>query len=165
MTEMTAILNNVDAPIGLTRKTGVRLQLEALYTWDLSRVRRFMVEREGWSQEWATRVELEYRRFVELSYLYHGIAMVPSCHAVDEFWHTHVLFTRDYAAFCEAVGKRFMHHDPTLGNEAEALQQPYAVTTLPAYIKHFGTSPPDDIWLAGDAICGSGPGPSCNPGD
>lgn len=141
------------------------LHREALYSWDLSLVRRFMIEREGFSPEMAERVELEYRRFIELSYLYDGIVIVPSCKMVDEFWHAHVLFTKDYAVFCETVGERFLHHNPTLGNEAQALQPHYAVETFNRYFEHFGTKPPADIWLVGDAICyGGGPGEcnSCN---
>ncbi len=30
--------------------------------------------------------------------------------AVDELWHTFVIFTKDYAAFCNAVAGRFLHH-------------------------------------------------------
>ncbi|MBB0243072.1 hypothetical protein FNQ90_02840 [Streptomyces alkaliphilus] len=31
---------------------------------------------------------------------------------VDEFWHRFILRTREYAAFCEALGAGFIHHVP-----------------------------------------------------
>ena len=31
---------------------------------------------------------------------------------VDAGWHTFLLFTRDYAEFCEHYFKRFVHHEP-----------------------------------------------------
>ncbi|SDY81814.1 hypothetical protein SAMN05661080_04705 [Modestobacter sp. DSM 44400] len=38
--------------------------------------------------------------------------VVPS-RAVDVAWHTFILFTRDYAAFCTETFGRFVHHQPT----------------------------------------------------
>ena len=32
---------------------------------------------------------------------------------IDQFWHTFLLFTRDYQLFCTAfLGDRFFHHEP-----------------------------------------------------
>jgi hypothetical protein len=31
---------------------------------------------------------------------------------IDEMWHAFVLFTRDYAAFCDKHFGRFIHHAP-----------------------------------------------------
>lgn len=32
---------------------------------------------------------------------------------IDQFWHTFLLFTRDYQTFCEGfLGDRFFHHEP-----------------------------------------------------
>jgi hypothetical protein len=31
---------------------------------------------------------------------------------VDIGWHTFILYTRDYAGFCERVAGRFIHHEP-----------------------------------------------------
>ena len=35
--------------------------------------------------------------------------------AVDEAWHTFILHTLDYAAYCEKRFGRFIHHVPTTG--------------------------------------------------
>jgi hypothetical protein len=31
----------------------------------------------------------------------------------DLGWHTFILHTRDYAAFCDRIAGRFIHHEPT----------------------------------------------------
>lgn len=31
---------------------------------------------------------------------------------LDELWHTFILFTREYAAFCQAIDASFIHHVP-----------------------------------------------------
>lgn len=36
----------------------------------------------------------------------------PTMQLFDEMWHTFILFTRDYAEFCEKYIGHFCHHDP-----------------------------------------------------
>lgn len=33
--------------------------------------------------------------------------------SIDEMWHTFILFTREYSAFCERNFGRYIHHAPT----------------------------------------------------
>lgn len=40
-----------------------------------------------------------------------GKPLVPS-EPVDVGWHTFILYTRDYAEFCDRVAGRFIHHVP-----------------------------------------------------
>jgi hypothetical protein len=37
---------------------------------------------------------------------------------MDDFWHAHILFTQDYAAMCQAVAGQFLHHRPSILDEA-----------------------------------------------
>jgi hypothetical protein len=37
--------------------------------------------------------------------------------AVDDAWHEFILFTREYARFCQAAFGHFLHHTPTAGLE------------------------------------------------
>src|SRR5215813_80179 len=41
-----------------------------------------------------------------------GYAMTPEIAKIDDMWHAFVLFTRDYAAFCEHYFGLFLHHVP-----------------------------------------------------
>ena len=38
---------------------------------------------------------------------------------MDEMWHTFVLFTKEYAAYCEEKFGRFVHHVPTTKAEKD----------------------------------------------
>ncbi|MEU9746094.1 glycine-rich domain-containing protein [Streptomyces niveus] len=46
-----------------------------------------------------------------------GAELSPS-KAVDVGWHTWILHTVDYAAFCERIADRFIHHVPTPDGES-----------------------------------------------
>ena len=48
-----------------------------------------------------------------------GSPLAPS-DLVDIGWHTFVLHTRDYAAFCERIAGRFLHHVPTEDHDPAA---------------------------------------------
>ena len=48
-----------------------------------------------------------------------GARLPMPSQAVDEAWHEFILFTHHYAAFCDEVLGRFLHHVP-----AEAMQSP-----------------------------------------
>ncbi len=50
---------------------------------------------------------------------------------VDGAWHSHILFTRDYVAFCEKVTGGIMHHEPLLesaGGEFDHVKNLYNYT-------------------------------------
>ncbi|WP_214110362.1 hypothetical protein [Acrocarpospora catenulata] len=40
-----------------------------------------------------------------------GVGLAPS-ERVDIGWHTFLMYTRDYAAFCQTVAGRIIHHQP-----------------------------------------------------
>ena len=48
-----------------------------------------------------------------------GQAISEALLAIDEMWHTFVLFTQPYAAFCQHYFGRFIHHAPTTRGERE----------------------------------------------
>lgn len=69
---------------------------------------------EGWSQDKADAVEMEYRRFLCLMKLYPEAETAPLVD-VDTFWHYHILDTMKYAIDCEQVFGYFLHHYPYVG--------------------------------------------------
>ena len=78
-----------------------------------------------------------------------GHEVTPS-DAVDQAWHLHLTYTRDYwQAFCPQVLGSDLHHGPTKGGPAERhrFYHQYAAT-LAAYEAAFGTAPPPEIWPA-----------------
>jgi hypothetical protein len=44
-----------------------------------------------------------------------GVRLLPSA-AIDPGWHVFILFTREYAEFCDRVAGWFIHHEPAIGN-------------------------------------------------
>jgi len=53
---------------------------------------------------------------------------------IDEMWHVFILVTRDYAAFCEQMFGRFIHHDPGSAG-AEAYGADYGDTDSPGHVE------------------------------
>jgi len=100
----------------------------------------------GWSAGRTARVIGEYRRFAFLAAT--GEAQVTPSDAVDQAWHLHLTYTRDYwERFCPDVLGRPLHHGPTAGgpDERNRFFAQYA-DTLARYEAAFGAPPPSDIW-------------------
>lgn len=104
-----------------------------------------LVENTGWTRVYAQGAVREYRRFLVLSTLTKHV-ISPSA-PVDGVWHLHVLFTRNYAAFCDGVLGHFLHHDPATGSaeNRESLDDAYE-QTLASYRTIFGEEPPVAYW-------------------
>jgi len=99
-----------------------------------------------WSLPHAERVIGEYKRFCYLAMIA-GHEVTPS-DAVDQAWHLHLTYSRDYwQVFCPKVLGADLHHGPTDGgaNARDRYYRQYAAT-LAAYEASFGEPPPGDIW-------------------
>ncbi|QDH34647.1 hypothetical protein [Porphyrobacter sp. YT40] len=99
-----------------------------------------------WSPDHAERVIGEYKRFCYLA-VTAGHPVTPS-DAVDQAWHLHLTYSRDYwERFCPDILRADLHHGPTAGGpvERERYYRQYA-DTLAAYEAAFGAVPPADIW-------------------
>lgn len=108
--------------------------------------RQRLMRENGWSEELTERVLDEYRRFCFLAAT-SAVELTPS-DAVDQVWHLHLTYTRDYwERFCPQVLHRPLHHGPTSGGDVERSRffDQYALT-LHRYEQVFGTAPPKDIW-------------------
>lgn len=104
-----------------------------------------LARENGWSAAHAARVVEEYRRFLYLAVT--AAHPVTPSDAVDQAWHLHLTYTRDYwERLCPTVLGRPLHHGPTRGGreEGERFFEQYALT-LRAYEAAFGSAPPD-IW-------------------
>lgn len=99
-----------------------------------------------WSLTHAEQVIGEYKRFCYLA-MTAGHEITPS-DAVDQAWHLHLTYTRDYwGVFCPEVLQADLHHGATKGGPAERdrFYHQYAAT-LAAYEDAFGVTPPPAIW-------------------
>lgn len=110
-----------------------------------------------WSAAYADRVIGEYKRFCWLAVMA-GHEVTPS-DAVDQAWHLHLTYSRDYwDRFCPQVLGMPLHHGPTAGGPVERSRyyDQYA-RTLQSYEVHLGLAPPADIWAPAARRFGSDP--------
>ncbi|WP_435417347.1 hypothetical protein WAB17_10760 [Parerythrobacter aurantius] len=107
---------------------------------------RRLARENRWSEDFTRRVLREYKRFCYLA-VATGHEVTPS-DAVDQAWHLHLTYSRDYwERFCPQVLGTPLHHGPTAGGTAERdrYYRQYA-DTLKAYEDAFEQAPPGDIW-------------------
>jgi len=66
--------------------------------------------------------------------------------AIDKLWHMFVIFTREYARFCEKVAGTFLHHIP----EADGVATQGTIDRYLAFLKDYRTvyreEPPPAYW-------------------
>jgi len=101
-------------PLGLVRDPSNPLllgRLKELETFDFSAPRRHASTRLGWDEATALDVELRTKQYMALGFLDMGESHVPEVDA-DEFWHSMMLHTRWYHAFCQVVFGEYFHHTP-----------------------------------------------------
>lgn len=99
-----------------------------------------------WSLDFAERALEQYRRFMFLACVA-GHPVTPS-DEVDQVWHLHLLYTRDYwLVFCPEVLQRPLHHGPTAGGaeQGELFDEQYS-RTRHSYRQWFGEHAPADLW-------------------
>lgn len=84
-------------------------------------------------------------------------------HLVDIGWHTFLMYTRDYAEFCQAHGNQFIHHDPN-DNPDRPMESGGARETV-AFMQRHGIPHDPEMWRetnrnnCSDCDGGGGPGP------
>ncbi|WP_298304522.1 hypothetical protein [uncultured Erythrobacter sp.] len=119
-----------------------------------------------WSSPFTERVIQEYKRFCYLACTA-GHEVTPS-DAVDQVWHLHLTYSRDYwGEFCPNVLGADLHHGPTAGGQVERTRyyEQYA-ETFRSYEEAFGEPPPADIWPGAKRRFGVDPqGLRVNPND
>ncbi|MFJ6386463.1 glycine-rich domain-containing protein [Streptomyces sp. NPDC091972] len=82
-------------------------------------VRRVTTDHPEIDEDTARRIVGQAAAFIATSGTMPGRSLVPS-ELVDYGWHAFILHTVDYAAFCQKVVGRFVHHVPT--DEDEQVQ-------------------------------------------
>jgi hypothetical protein len=119
-----------------------------------------IADEESVSREYAERIMDQALAFLAACALNPDAGLAPS-ETVDVGWHTFLLYTREYAAFCEQVAGRFIHHTPddeagaprvdddTAGGAAQAKTMTIGVTVNA--MRAAGLPVDIDLWIrAGD---------------
>ena len=108
---------------------------------------RRLARDHGWPLPFACDAVREYGRFCFLAVASPN-PVTPS-EEVDEVWHLHLTYSRDYwDVWCGAVLQAPLHHDPTPGGvAAQARFRAQYAETLALYEGFFGP-PPEAFWPA-----------------
>ena len=78
-----------------------------------------------------------YKNFLWLNKKHSGQTLVPT-REIDEFWHNHILYTRQYARDCLAIFGRYLHHEPSPPDEDPADLVKHYLHTKALYAAEFG---------------------------
>lgn len=99
--------------------------MERILAIDLVPVREELIRKKVFRPRRAEEAVREYRRFLFLQGIFlrpdgDGCAVFVPPDEVSEVWHAHILMTRKYAADCETLFGRFLHHGyaPAPGTDA-----------------------------------------------
>jgi hypothetical protein len=106
---------------------------------------------QGWTREYADRMEVAYKRFLTLLVTHPETTIAPN-KEIDKFWHAHILDTMKYADDCQQVFGYFLHHFPYFGlrGAQDAAQLAQAGKDMERlYQQEFGEPMP----VAGSAFC------------
>lgn len=109
-----------------------------------------LAKENAWSLGYARRVINEYKKFLFLAVRSEHV-VCPS-EDVDQVWHMHLTYTRNYwDELCGKVLGTAVHHGPSKGGDQER-EKYYRLyqRTLESYRQWFASDPPADIWSAPD---------------
>lgn len=99
------------------------------------------------------RHERELKRYLVLRSRLRGVTL-PTPRVVDQLWQVFLLYTRDYARFCDTLGG-FIHHvpsDATPTPERHAEDRRRYGELLAFYEETFRETPPPDVWPPMEAV-------------
>lgn len=115
--------------------------------WDMSNVCKKLADAHPeYTEEYLTLLEREYKRYTIIVLENPGLLLTMP-EPIDEFLHTHLLFTEDYDKFADMVtsGGRLIHQPTSRKYTDETLAPIYRSVTVPTYNRLFGDMP-EEIW-------------------
>ncbi len=139
---------------------------------ELNSVRDALMEKQGWPLERAEAARAEYVRFLTLLQRKPGFMLIPWPNEegqddLDQFWHQHILDTAKYAADCNALFGRMIHHNPHVPRGSED-ERDATEKTQRLYARTFGSGsygrPVNSADLTGCGACAAVDLVSCSDG-
>ncbi|MCW2765805.1 MAG: hypothetical protein JWO11_1764 [Nocardioides sp.] len=138
---------------GLNTRTWTDADVRALVPAPLfTRLTGRVAREELVSTEQAERIMTQALAFLQACALNPGTALSPSPQ-VDIGWHAFVLYTRDYAEFCQRVAGRFVHHVPDDDPAEPRRSGPDAIAATVAALRLVGLPVDEDLWQVTGVKC------------
>ena len=129
-----------------------RLLFDKISRFDFGKVTDRYIKDGNVTPQAAAETLLELKRWFTLCTL-HPEKTYATGGPVDAMWHTFILFTKDYARFCDDITGAFIHHTPEMASgdiEAQIRSSEKMrdkVRLLEAdYLTYFGALPPGHLW-------------------
>jgi hypothetical protein len=124
-----------------------RSRTEIAESFDIGQVVARYRREQGFSEAIANDHRRELMRFLALSAtaVDHG-RFYGMMGAIDELWHTFVIFTREYAEFCDKVAGRFLHHVPEVEGASSTVAFDNYLAFLADYERIYGERPAPGYW-------------------
>ena len=82
----------------------------------------------------------EYGRFMKI--VSSSTMKAAPSKVVDTVWHENIMFTKDYAKYCDDVNGSYIHHTPSLKGDNSLF-----LSTIKDYESLFGERPPANVWF------------------
>lgn len=86
--------------------------LKKLDAWPLDLIRPKLEQNPLFKGEDVDACIMHYKRFMSFKGLYPSIRDGMFSARIDAVWHQHILYTKNYAEFCQSVFGYFVHHTP-----------------------------------------------------
>lgn len=118
-----------------------------------------MVMEQGFTREAASAILDETLIFMQMLNDHPGCGYGPSP-IVDIGWHTFILHTRAYIAYCDRVFGHYLHHNPF--NEVERQTQGRPIADTVAFMEQHGIVYDPQLWGPVTVNCCSGDNPGCS---
>jgi hypothetical protein len=78
----------------------------------------------------------QYKNFLILAKKHFPKFLVPTKY-IDEFWHNHILYTKNYFEDCKNIFGHYLHHEPTSPSEDPAKLIDGYLMTKQLYLEEF----------------------------
>lgn len=85
---------------------------------DLEYLEIRLIDKQKWSSETSKEAVRRYKNFLILILKYPDQILAPAPD-VDEAWHNHILFTREYFCDCQKIFGDYLHHSPSRNSNPE----------------------------------------------
>ena len=92
-----------------------------------------------WTKEDAGKCCQLYKNFLLLQKKHLPLPLVPT-REIDEYWHNHILHTKNYVEDCEHIFGHYLHHQPKTPADASDTLIADFLQTKALYLAEFGVS-------------------------
>lgn len=143
-----------EVAVAMQQDQTITVVIEAIQSYNFDHVRERIVRKKLLSEDIVDEAIAEYKRYMTMN-ARTSDRLTMFSEPIDEVWHQHILFTRDYANFCEKAVGHFVHHDPMTPEQQRKGRKERAERFYEMYVESFHTLP-SAIWHGLIETCCSG---------